>query len=77
MTCLRKNVELGLLEELNLSLTEGVASSSAIARDPALLSAFTFAPLTSVDVERSFSDYKYILSDRRHKFIKENFKNIL
>ncbi len=29
------------------------------------LESFTYAPITSVDVERSFSDLKYTLSDRR------------
>lgn len=31
-----------------------------------------YAPLTSVDVERSFSIYRYILSDRRHSLTNEN-----
>ncbi|GBP97454.1 hypothetical protein EVAR_101206_1 [Eumeta japonica] len=29
---------------------------------------FKFCPVTSVDVERSFSAYKLVLSDKRHKF---------
>lgn len=33
---------------------------------------FKFCPVTSVDVERSFSAYKLILSDKRHKFSIEN-----
>lgn len=31
-----------------------------------------YAPLTSVDVERSFSIYKYILSDQRHSLTESN-----
>jgi hypothetical protein len=33
-----------------------------------------FAPLTSVDVERSFSIYKYLLNDRRQNLTKENIE---
>lgn len=29
---------------------------------------YNFAPMTSVDVQRSFSIYRCILSDRRHSF---------
>uniref|UniRef100_A0A8D8R275 DUF659 domain-containing protein n=1 Tax=Cacopsylla melanoneura TaxID=428564 RepID=A0A8D8R275_9HEMI len=32
-----------------------------------------FAPVTSADVERSFSKMKYVLSDRRQSFTMENF----
>jgi len=38
---------------------------------------FKYAPVTSVDVERSFSSYKNILSDRRRSFLFENLKNLL
>lgn len=34
---------------------------------------FKYAPITSVDVERSFSMYKNMLTDNRHAF---KFKNI-
>ncbi|KAF0719005.1 DUF659 domain-containing protein [Aphis craccivora] len=37
---------------------------------------FKYAPITSVDVERSFSAYKTILSDNRRSFVFENLKNI-
>lgn len=35
---------------------------------------YSFAPLVSVDVERSFSQLKNILTDRRQSFTQENFK---
>lgn len=35
-----------------------------------------YAPLTSVDVERSFSQYKYFLSDRRYKTTEENLAKL-
>ncbi len=33
-----------------------------------------FAPLVSVEVERSFSQYNNILTDKRHRFTEENIK---
>ena len=38
------------------------------------ISALKYAPITSVDVERSFSSYKEILTDRRQKFTVENIE---
>lgn len=38
---------------------------------------FKYAPITSVDVERSFSAYKNVLSDNRRKFLFENLKKTL
>lgn len=38
---------------------------------------YKFAPLTSVDVERSFSAYKWILSDKRNKLKPENIEKIM
>lgn len=39
-----------------------------------LLNNFKYCPITSVDVERSFSLFKNILSDKRHRFLIENFE---
>ena len=36
-----------------------------------------FAPMTSVDVERSFSRYRTILADNRRKFLFDNIKQHL
>jgi hypothetical protein len=36
-----------------------------------------FAPITSVDVERSFSTYKTLLADNRRSFVFENLKELL
>ncbi|PSN51135.1 hypothetical protein C0J52_21614 [Blattella germanica] len=41
---------------------------------PELVSVYKYCPITSVDVERSFSAYKLILSDKRHKFTPENLE---
>ena len=43
-----------------------------------LWSKYKNAPITSCDVERSFSAYKLILTDKRHQFTPENLeKNIV
>ena len=39
---------------------------------PQQIITFKFAPLTSTEMERTFSSYKYILSDRRHNLTQEN-----
>ncbi|KRY40835.1 CGG triplet repeat-binding protein 1 [Trichinella spiralis] len=38
---------------------------------------FKYAPVTSAEVERSFSQLKYILSDRRHSLTPDNLKKML
>lgn len=52
--------------------TKLIKLSSAIYRNPIVLSVYTHAPLTSVDSERSFSDYKCILTEGRHNLTVEN-----
>jgi hypothetical protein len=36
-----------------------------------------YAPLVSVDVERSFSTYKHILSDRRYNLLETNIEKYI
>ncbi len=36
-----------------------------------------YAPLDSIDIERSFSKYKQLLTDRRTGFTQENIKKML
>lgn len=45
--------------------------------DPYILSNLKYAPITSVDVERSFSTLKHLLDDRRHSFKTENLEKHL
>lgn len=45
--------------------------------DPDIMSNFKYAPITSVDVERSFSKYKYLLDDRRHNLTMEHLEQYL
>lgn len=55
--------------------------SSNIPQDLSLcvqqLASFRYAPITSCDVERSFSRYKSILRDNRRSFTIENFRQVL
>ena len=45
---------------------------------PNLLAAFKYAPVTSCDVERSFSAYKNVLIEKRTNFTEENIeKNLI
>lgn len=41
---------------------------------PEELSSFQYAPITSCDVERTFSKYKQVLGDQRRSFLFENLK---
>lgn len=45
--------------------------------DPNVIVKFKFAPITSCEVERSFSAYKHILSDRRQSFTTDNLEKYL
>jgi hypothetical protein len=45
--------------------------------DPEHISSLKYAPIISVDVERTFSSYKNILSDRRQKFSVQNLEKHL
>lgn len=38
---------------------------------------FKYTPITSVNVERSFSSYKYLLTDQRHCLLFDNIRHIL
>ena len=44
---------------------------------PSEISAFLYAPITSCDVENSFSVYKSMLADNRKTFEFENLRNFL
>lgn len=57
-----------------LSNTEAQAPEEI---SPSLWSKYKFAPITSCDVERSFSAYKLILLEKRHQFTITNLEKIL
>ena len=52
-------------------MTDRFPILSAIARDA------IWMPVTSVDVERSFSLYKHLLNDRRERLTEENTKRLM
>lgn len=65
------NKELKVLEKI-AAILAGEESSASVNHTLAETSAFKYAPLTSVDVERSFSMYKSLLRSNRHGFLIEN-----
>ena len=52
-------------------------AASILGLTPMELASMKFAPITSIDVEKSFSRLKHILNDRRQKFTFENLKQVL
>ena len=44
---------------------------------PEEIAELKFCPVTSVDVERSFSVYKHMFNSRRHSFTEENLEKII
>jgi hypothetical protein len=67
-----KNMGLTLLQEMNDALLHGTPPPRVMS--PAIISAYMYAPIVSVEVERSFSEYKALLSDRRMSFKPENIE---
>ncbi|KAL4702172.1 hypothetical protein ACJJTC_018320 [Scirpophaga incertulas] len=61
-----RNPDLDALREISEKLTQ--ESSACI---------YKFAPLPSVDVERSFSNYKWILNVKRNRLTKDNLEKII
>lgn len=44
---------------------------------PQEVSLFKFAPITTCDIERTFSRYKSLFAPNRHRFLFENLKMFL
>lgn len=74
-----------LKKNSNFKIFQDVAKVQAGESDSACPSGWTpddiselkFCPITSVDVERSFSIYKHIFNSRRHKLTEENLEKIV
>ncbi len=64
-----KNAGLSILIDVNDSFLH---ATSPPAMSPAILSSLTYAPLVSVEVERSFSEYKAILTEKRLSLTNQN-----
>lgn len=81
-TIIRKNKGLAILRKIS-AILQGIDTDDTEPSDfinnlsPSELSAYAYAPVTSCDVERTFSSFKYIFSDRRRSFTLENLKQHL
>ena len=73
---LKKNSNLEILQDV-AKIQSGMPGPKASGWAPDEVAELKYCPLTSVDVERSFSVYKHIFSDRRHKFKEENLEKIV
>jgi hypothetical protein len=60
-----KNHGFQQLQKLSRSFDASDDVVSSTSSDPAVLSSLAYVPLTSVDLERSFSELKNILRDKR------------
>ena len=70
-----KNTGLRLLQEINDALLHGTPPPFSLS--PAIISPYMYAPIVSVEVERSFSEYEALLSDKRLSFKAENVEKHL
>jgi hypothetical protein len=75
---LSKNEGFKIIEKIS-NILEGVDSSIENIENLQVnnLQFYKFTPLTSVDVERSFSTYKNLLANNRRSYTFENIKQIL
>jgi hypothetical protein len=72
---LEKNPGFSIIREIGIILSGGFVENFQM--PPNIISCYKFVPLTSTDVERSFSIYKSVLSDRRARFTPENLEMYL
>ena len=73
---LSKNPGFEDLEKVSHTLS-GLDSGLPAGMGPGEAAQLKYCPTASVDVERSFSVFKVILSDRRHNLTKENLSKIV
>ena len=59
------------------NVLEGKSEENIPKLSPADIASFKHAPLTFVEVERTFSKLKHLLSDRRLSFTAENMKKMI
>lgn len=72
---LAKNAGYGVLQQISKILRGDTVEDISV--NASIIPKFKYAPITSVDVERSFSHFKNILSDRRMGFSVENLEKHL
>jgi len=73
---LKKNPAFEIFDAIR-KILEGTSTTVPTVIKPEIISKFKFAPVTSCDVERSFSSYKNILCDNRHRLKPENIEKLL
>ena len=66
-----------LKREDNENLTQIANSDNNFQVNKALISKFKFAVIMSTDVERSFSAYKQVLSDKKHNLTMSSLEQIM
>ncbi|KAJ3665573.1 hypothetical protein Zmor_001064 [Zophobas morio] len=71
---LNKNAGFGVLSDVARVLQGQKVENLEL--DSTLVAKFKFAPTASVDVERTFSNFKHILNDRRKNFTVDNLEHI-
>lgn len=76
---LRRNKGYEPLKEINQILRFGIDAKDPYVKklSPTELTIFSYCPVSSADVERSFSAYGSILTEKRKKFSFENLKHHL
>lgn len=76
---LKKNVGLAMLKKIKNILNGELIDMKDLPEDLVIndLTYFKYAPITSVNVERSFSAYKTLLTNNRRSFKVENIKKHL
>lgn len=76
---LKKNVGLAMLKKIKNILSGELIDMKDLPEDLDIndLTYFKYAPITSVNVERSFSAYKTLLTNNRRSFKVDNIKKLL
>ena len=74
---IRRNPDLEKLAKIAAVLGGAADMDTLEDLSPADIASFKFAPITSTEVERTFSVLKYTLGDRRQCLTLENLKMIL
>ena len=69
---LQENPGYTQIKAISQILSKGEADTNVVDLEPNEIRLFRYAPVTSCDVERSFSQFKSILRDNRISFTKEN-----
>lgn len=73
---LHKNSGLEILQKV-VKIIEGKDESLPEGMEPSDIAELKYCPITSVDVERSFSIFKNVFSDRWQSFTEENLSKVM